>query len=344
MVSDMTKMNLKNPTKKKRKTRFKIFIILVIIYFGFCYGFYYTMKDNKKISNTEFIKMLLSGNDYSYLKKYKTVNLVNETMKIFFSIDLKNPTTILNNTIFKNNKEKDNTSSISLDYMDDYSNMEELKDVSSYISDPNDNKIDNPIVYIYNSHQLENYKAENLDIYGITPNVLMASYLLKEKLNNLGIPSIVEDTNMSEMLSVNGWDYTYSYKASRLLILSKKSEYPSLKYFIDIHRDSVSKDMSTVTINGKNYAKILFVVGQDYTGWETNYQEAVKVNNILEKKMPNISRGILKKTGMNVNGVYNQDLSNNSLLIELGATDNTIEEVLNTLNVMAEVLKEYIKG
>ena len=191
---------------------------------------------------------------------------------------------------------------------------------------------------------LENYKAENLDIYGITPNVLMASYLLKEKLNNLGIPSIVEDTNMSEMLSVNGWDYTYSYKASRLLILSKKSEYPSLKYFIDIHRDSVSKDMSTATINGKSYAKILFVVGQDYTGWETNYQEAVKVNNILEKKAPNISRGILKKTGMNVNGVYNQDLSNNSLLIELGATDNTIEEVLNTLNVIAEVLKEYIKG
>ena len=207
----------------------------------------------------------------------------------------------------------------------------------------NDNKIDNPIVYIYNSHQLENYKAENLDIYGITPNVLMASYLLKEKLNNLGIPSIVEDTNMSEMLSVNGWDYTYSYKASRLLILSKKSEYPSLKYFIDIHRDSVSKDMSTATINGKSYAKILFVVGQDYTGWETNYQEAVKVNNILEKKLPNISRGILKKTGMNVNGVYNQDLSNKSLLIELGATENTIEEVLNTLNVIAEVLKEYIK-
>ena len=47
---------------------------------------------------------------------------------------------------------------------------------------------------------------------------------------------------------------------------------------------------------------------------------------------------------MNVNGVYNQDLSSNSLLIELGATDNTIEEVLNTLNVIAEVLKEYIKG
>ena len=45
----MTKMNLKNPIKKKRKTRFKIFIILVIIYFGFCYGFYYSMKDNKKI-------------------------------------------------------------------------------------------------------------------------------------------------------------------------------------------------------------------------------------------------------------------------------------------------------
>ena len=62
--------------------------------------------------------------------------------------------------------------------------LEELKKISSYIEDPNPVDIDNPIIYIYNSHQLENYNNTNLDIYGITPNVLMASYLLKEKLNN----------------------------------------------------------------------------------------------------------------------------------------------------------------
>ena len=56
------------------------------------------------------------------------------------------------------------------------------------------------IIYIYNSHQLENYNNYNLEIYGITPNVLMASYLLKEKLNERGLSTIVEDTNLTEFL------------------------------------------------------------------------------------------------------------------------------------------------
>jgi len=266
-------------------------------------------------------------------------------MKKFLKIDFKNPNTILNNTILKQNTNstKNTEQTINIEYKDDYSNMEELKDVSSYIPDPNDKVVENPLVYIYNSHQLENYSSENLDIYGITPNVLMASYILKEKLNNLGIPTIVEDANMSEMLSINGWDYSYSYKASRLLILAKKSEYSSIKYFIDLHRDSVSKDMATTTIEGKKYAKVLFVVGQDHNNWQKNLESATKLNNIIDKKYPTLSRGILKKTGYGVDGIYNQDLSSNGILIELGCVENTIEEVFNTTNAIANSLKEYIK-
>ena len=347
MVNKMKKMNMKNPNKKKKKkSKLKIIIFTIMIYSVFCYSFYYSMKDNKKIGNTEFINLLLSGKDYSFLTEYKAVNIVNTTMKKFLKIDFQSPTSILNNTIFKENT-KDNTeiaSSINLEYQDDYSNMEELKDVSSYITDPNSEKVENPLVYIYNSHQLENYSSENLDIYGITPNVLMASYILKEKLNNLGIPSIVEDANMSEMLTLNGWDYSYSYKASRLLVLASQSEYSSLKYFIDLHRDSVDKSVSTAEIDGKSYAKILFVVGQDHDNWEENLKTATEINNILKENYPDLTRGILKKTGYGVDGIYNQDLSSNSVLIELGSVDNTIEEVLNTINVLSNVLYQYIKG
>jgi len=338
---------MKNPNKKTKKLpKIKMILLTIIIYSVFCYSFYYNMKDNKKISNTEFINLLLNGNDYSYLKEYKTVNLVNTTMKTLLKIDITNPSTILDNTIFKSNikNEQHKETSVELEYQDDYSNMEELKDVSSYITDPNNQIIENPIVYIYNTHQLENYSSENLDIYGITPNVLMASYILKEKLNKLGIPTVVEDANMSEMLSLNGWDYSYSYKASRLLILSKKSEYSSIKYFIDLHRDSVPKELATTTINQKKYAKILFVVGQDYNTWQQNLDTATKINKLIEEKYPTLSRGILKKTGYGVDGVYNQDISSNSILIELGCVDNTIEEVFNTITAIANVLKEYIKG
>ena len=222
--------------------------------------------------------------------------------------------------------------------------MEELKDISSYIEDPNPVDIDNPIIYIYNSHQLENYNSDNLDIYGITPNVLMASYLLREKLNSRGLSSIVETTNMSEFLALNGWDHSGSYNASRIFILDKRNKYSSLEYFIDIHRDSVNRDVSTVNINGKSYARILFVLGLENVNYASNLSTMESINGLCNKYYPGLSRGIYKKEGAGVNGVYNQDISSNSILIELGGVDNNIDEVLNTTEAIANVLYYYIKG
>ena len=326
--------------KKKKKNKIGKIILLLSFYIIFCYSFYYSMKNNKNITNEEFIKLLLKNGNHDILKDNFGINIVNSTIKYTLNIDFTKPNTILNSTIFKNNNKK---SKINIEYNDDYSNMEDLKKVSSYIKDPNDNTIENPIVYIYNSHQLENYSNEHLEIYGITPNVLMASYLLKEKLNKLGIPTIVEDTNITELLRVNSWDYSYSYKASRLLILDKLNKYDSIKYLIDIHRDSVTKDMTTTTINGKEYAKVLFVVGQDHDNWTKNIDTATKINNLIDNDYKGLSRGILKKSGYGVDGIYNQDISSNSILIEIGSTDNTIDEVLNTINALSNILYKYIK-
>ena len=52
----------------------------------------------------------------------------------------------------------------------------------------------------------------------------------------------------------------------------------------------------------------------------------------------------MQKQGANVNGIYNQDISPNTLLIEVGGVDNTIEEVYNTMNAIADVLAKHIKG
>ena len=120
--------------------------------------------------------------------------------------------------------------------------------------------------------------------------------------------------------------------------------YPSLSYFIDIHRDSITKEYSTVNLGDKSYAKMMLVVGKDHSSWQENYNTAVNLNNIILSRYPGLSRGVLEKSGVNVNGVYNQDVSGNCILIELGGVDNTIEEVNNTLDVIAEVLKIYIKG
>lgn len=334
----LKKMKLKNTSKKKIK---KSFIYIIIIYIVFSITFYYSLKNSSEISNTKFINYLLKGGNSHLIEDYKLVNIINSSTKFLFNIDIKNPTSILNTGILVyGNNEK----ILEMSYNDDYSNLEELKKVSSYIEDPNPVDVENPIIYIYNSHQLENYNSTNLDIYGITPNVLMASYLLKEKLNSKGLSTIVEDANMSEFLTINGWDHSGSYKASRIFVLDKKNKYSSLEYFIDIHRDSVSKSVSTANINGKSYAKILFVVGLEHDNYSSNLKTMEEINDLCNKYYPGLSRGIYKKEGAGVNGIYNQDISPNSILIELGAVENNIDEVLNTTEAISNILYYYIKG
>lgn len=335
------KMNLKTP-KQRKKIKLKYFFYLIIIYFSFAYTFYYSMQKSDKINNEAFINFLINGGKVDNLSNFKVTNLINSTMDFILNIDITNPTSLLNSSILSQNKIEKET--IKLEHNDDYSNLEDLKEVSEYINDPNPTDINNPIIYIYNTHQLENYNNKNLEIYGITPNVLMASYILREKLNKMGLSTIVEDTNIYEFLNVNGWDYASSYKATRLLILDKKNKYSSLKYFIDLHRDSVSKELTTVSINDKTYAKVLFVVGLEHDNYKSNLELATNINNLINKYYPNLSRGILKKEGEGVDGIYNQDLSSNSMLIEVGGVDNNIEEVFNTIEALSVVLNYYING
>lgn len=334
----LKRMKLKgNPKRKFRK----LLIYVIFIYFIFSITFYYSLRNSSEISNSKFINFLLRGGNSHLIEDYKLINFVNSSTKFLFNIDIKNPTSILDNGILMYGN---NDKILQMEHSDDYSNLEQLKKVSAYIEDPNPVDVDNPIIYIYNSHQLENYDSSNLDIYGITPNVLMASYLLKEKLNSRGLSTIVETTNMSEFLSLNGWDHSGSYKASRIFILDKINKYSSLKYFIDIHRDSVNKNVSTISIDGKDYARILFVVGLEHDNYASNLKTMEDINDICNRYYPGLSRGIYKKEGAGVNGIYNQDISSNSILIEVGGVYNNIDEVLNTTEAISDVLYYYIKG
>lgn len=338
------KMNLKNTKKRKKFLKIRITLYLILIYLGFSYTFYYSLKSSQVVSNEEFINILVSTGNANILNEYKPTNIINSMTKFMLDVDFTKPVSILNSSILKFGQKKEEVKQISLEYNDDYSNMEELKEISDYIEDPNPTNTESPIIYLYNTHQLENYSSENLDIYGITPNVLMASYVLRENLNQLGLPTIVEEGNMSEILASKGWNYSYSYQASRTLIEEKKNKYSTLQYFIDLHRDSVSKNYTTVTINDITYAKVLFVIGLEHSNWQANNQFAASLNQLIDEYYPGLSRGIMQKKGENVNGIYNQDISNKSILIEVGGVDNTIEEVYHTMNALSDILSKYIKG
>ena len=122
----------------------------------------------------------------------------------------------------------------------------------------------------------------------------------------------------------------------------KKQEIPSLKYFIDIHRDSLQKEKTTITIEDKNYAKTLFIVGLENPNYQENLLFTTKINDCLNVKYPKLSKGIYKKQGAGVNGIYNQDFSPYTILIEVGGYENTTTEVMNTTIAFSTCFMEVV--
>lgn len=325
--------------RKKFKARKKInllklffCIFFVLLLFLLFKSFILTTK--LASSNEEFLNKLLNDSNHYILYKNVNENPIYSFVKLITKIDIKEPKSILEKSL----KYKTNNMNISYTASDDVYSLN-----SDYIEDTNkDNNIENPIVYIYNTHQLEEYNKTNLEEYNIKPNVLMASYILREYLNRNNIKTVVETADITDFLNVNGWNYSKSYNASRFYLDEAIKKYPNLKLIIDLHRDAIEHNASTVTINDKKYAKVLFVVGLDYENYQPNLDLANSLNNLINSKYPGLSRGVLKKSGKNVNGIYNQDLKNNIVLIECGGYQNNIDEVMNTMIALSDIIKIYL--
>lgn len=192
---------------------------------------------------------------------------------------------------------------------------------------------DKPLVYIYNTHQKEAYNNGK--------TVLDASYLMKQELSKYNIDTLVEESDITEFMKVNNLSYNYSYYASKFYVKDALSK-NKLDLIIDLHRDAVSKNVSTVQIENKKYAKVLFVIGGENKNYKKNYSLAQKLNNLIAAKYPTLTRGIVVKTGNNVNGIYNQNLADNIILLEVGGHNNSFDEVNNTIIVIAQIIGDYI--
>jgi stage II sporulation protein P len=151
-----------------------------------------------------------------------------------------------------------------------------------------------------------------------------------------------DKTNMTQELHKKGWRSTKAYTVSGTIVdeavVAKNNE---LDYFIDIHRDSARKNITTKTINGKSYARVYFVVGREHENYLENLDFAKKLHSELEKKYPGISRGVFLKSKSEGNGVYNQDVSTKAMLLEIGGVDNNLDELERTVDVFSDVLADY---
>ena len=303
--------------KSKKKINLKIiFIPLILIFIIFI--FKYIINNFKLSSSNEMLiqNIFKITNNYSY----------KETGNNHISKE-----------IYQYIKEKLFNSPVNILKTELKYNMEEKDVINFTYNEPKETDI-----YIYNSHQGEKYSIKYLEDYNIVPDILIASYMLEDKLDNLKINTIVEDGDILGYMKQNDLDHSGSYKASRVFLTKAINNYPNAKLYIDLHRDAASHNVTTTTINGKTCAKVLFVIGLEYETYKENLSIVTQINNIILEKYPSLTRGIMKKEGYGVNGIYNQDLANNVILIEIGGHENNIDEVNNTLDLIAEVIGEYL--
>lgn len=184
-------------------------------------------------------------------------------------------------------------------------------------------------VHIYNTHQGEEY-----DGFDVRQG---ASYL-KECLTELGYYCDVEENDFENYKNVHHIAYNKSYTVSKMYLDQAVSQNGNYDLIIDFHRDSVDKKYSTVTVNDKSYAKIMFVVGQSSGKYENVNALCETLSAKANEYVEGITRGIMVKKSH-----YNQGFYDNTILIEFGGQSNTKEEVQNTIQIVSLVLKDYLQ-
>lgn len=291
-------MKFKSKRKIKLKFKYLIFIIIIIlIYLLFSY-----ISSNFKLVtiNKNAISKILSNNSIHIIYN-EDDNYLNKILQKFININ--DPVGILKNQTENKIILKDKLKLSSYKYK----------------------------VYLYNTHDLEQYKDF---IQNIKINVGNASLLLSNNLKSIGIDAIVEKQKVSDLTNN---DLSKSFDTSKILI-ENIIQNENIDLFIDLHRDDEKKEVTTLELNGKKYAKVKFVVGRKNKNYMLNYNLTELINRKIKEKYPDLTRGIV----LNDNYTYNQELSEKIIFINIGGYENDIVEVKNTIDLLGPIIKEVL--
>lgn len=182
------------------------------------------------------------------------------------------------------------------------------------------------------------FRTHNTDV-----NMISVGSKTAKALAENGV-SVLHCTIMHDAESYNN---SYNYAARSIRALTE--EYPSISYVLDLHRDAIQYDDGslarpiTETPLGDT-AQIMFVVGTNEMGanhpnWENNLSLAVRLQCLLNGSFGNIARPISLR-----GAAYNQQYTPGSILVEIGACGNTVEEAHRAAELLAGALAEIVKN
>ena len=212
-------------------------------------------------------------------------------------------------------------------------------------------KKDEPVILILNTHATESYVTAGTEYYSppftaerttdINKNVVLIATQLRKKLEEYNIP-VIQSTKLHDEIS-----YKDSYMRSLETMNEYLEKYPSIRYIIDVHRDSMitssgEKYKPTIKINGKDCSQIMLVIGTDDGGayhpnWQDNLTFGVYLQQKLNNKYPMLARPINLR-----NARFNQHTTKGSVILEVGSCGSTFDEALYAADLFGECLAELL--
>ena len=204
---------------------------------------------------------------------------------------------------------------------------------------------DKPQILIYHTHSQEAFSDStpgNRDTTIVGAGDLLATILKEEYGYN-----VIHHTGEYDVPSRD-----YAYSKSLPALEQILVENPSIEVIIDLHRDGVAETTHLITdINGQSTAKVMFFNGLSRTkkNGEISYlknenlQENLAFSFQMQMAANEYYPGLTRKNYLN-GYRYNMHLRGKSLLIELGAQTNTVEEIKNAIGPLAHILDIVLSG
>ncbi len=225
--------------------------------------------------------------------------------------------------------------------------FEAFENTDLTLKEPTDTE---PKVLIFHTHGSEKY----IDSSGIEEGVyLLGETLEKELEEKYGINTVHIEKRYDQ---VDGQTQILgAYERMEPDVRAMLEKYPSIEVCIDIHRDGLPDDMKqTITLNGEEYAPLMFVNGlSSYNNNGTvepladlenpNLEDNLAFSYRLKQATNSLYSGLVKDIYINAYR-YSLHMKPKSLLLEVGAQNNTVDESVRSTKKFAEILAGVLKG
>ena len=206
-----------------------------------------------------------------------------------------------------------------------------------------------PQILIYHTHSQEGF-ADSVEGDTSTTVIGVGDYLVQLLQERYGY-QVLHITDTFDIVD-GQLDRSAAYNYAEPVISQALQEHPTIEIVIDLHRDGVDESKHLVTeVNGKPTAQVMFFNGLSRTNQngeisylpnpyiEDNLAFSFQLEYLAKQYYPEYTRCIYLKGYR-----YNLHLKPRSLLLEVGAQTNTVEEAKNAMEPFADLLYKVLSG